>query len=76
MISSGDGDLSDQFHHTITTPDKVMTFTIQAYSLPEELVNFISDNVNALKCLVNSTLFAGSTTHTPAPIDDHTGEKT
>ena len=68
--------MSDGGHskiHTIQTANKAISFTIQAYPLSEEFVNFIAENRNALKCLVNSTLFAGSTNHTPAPIDEHTG---
>lgn len=67
-----DGSVDRSF--SVTTANKGISFKIQAYPLPEEFVNFITENLNALKCLVNSTLFAGSTNHTPAPIDEHTGE--
>ncbi|XP_063679742.1 elongation factor-like GTPase 1 [Bolinopsis microptera] len=68
-------DSSNSKAHTIQTANKSISFTVQAFPLSEEFVNFISENRNALKCLVNSTLFAGSTNHTPAPIDEHTDFK-
>ena len=67
-----DGMDSDKTH-TSHTLSRSHTFKLQAFPLSEDFVNFITENLNALRCLVNSTLFAGSTNHTPAPIDEHTG---